>query len=135
MNDEVASMVDPAVLQIVIAVFVGMALACKSFARSSLLFFFALPRLILSFYLLLLAFIMMNWMLEAQPTRVYPYILGMATGNPPYKVLQTDALKIALKVSQSSQHQPTICKLKNGRTHCTNQPGLFCSFSLSGARM
>lgn len=29
---------------------------------------------------------------------VYPYIKGIATGNPPYKVAQTDALKIALKV-------------------------------------
>jgi hypothetical protein len=36
-----------------------------------------------------------------RPERVYPYILGLATGNPPYKVSQKDALQIALKVSRN----------------------------------
>ena len=47
------------------------------------------------------AFFLLNVVLDTEPARVYPYIAGMATGNPPYKVLQTDALKIALKVSRS----------------------------------
>jgi alpha-pyrone synthase len=34
---------------------------------------------------------------SSKPERVYPVIKGLATGNPPYKVAQEDALKIALK--------------------------------------
>lgn len=43
-----------------------------------------------------------------RPERVYPYILGLATGNPPYKVSQKDALQIALKVRRSQNRNMKI---------------------------
>jgi predicted naringenin-chalcone synthase len=33
---------------------------------------------------------------EKKPPKLYPYMLGLATGNPKYKVTQKDALKVAM---------------------------------------
>jgi hypothetical protein len=57
--------------------------------------------LILSFSLLLCTALMLLFSgkrkNDSKPKKLYPYMLGLATGNPKYKVSQKDALKIAMR--------------------------------------
>jgi len=44
-------------------------------------------------------------------SKVYPYIIGMATGNPKYKVTQTEALKIAMSAKGCSELRTVLDRI------------------------